>query len=712
MKPKKPKARKLWKTLGVTFLVSVLLLLLAVVAFVFNPLEGTLRDVRDAVPREVDFFLRKQALTADLADDNGKFQLAADELPKPGFWSRLTQTEGWNDLQKGPLVAGMTAKYEPVLKQVRDAMLQVQRDSSGFVDLGRDLASTEIAVSGYFEDKTKQPNQPLQEPWWCLYTRVTWRIRAAWGLASWSLVQNQLRSQGVDIQAEGDLLAVRLPGMPGQIYAARRLDCILIGNSKHLLEQSLRLIDGSEREQPFGQSARYLEGITQPVERWSSINSDNPPNALEFSVAPNAIDGFRRFSASWPDENNKDSMNERVFASFLKLAGWTSVTGAFLFEPERLSVLGEVVLNSHMHTKFQQSFYKAEKQARSEWLDPFLRMVPQDACAAAALRMPAGEFLRAMNGAMLPNEKSLLNDAARNCTFQKQPLADSAELIEKLSIAFLPRTGFVFRHNEPDKSINPDTGKQWIPDPLPSPVPQIAWIFWLRPGQKVVADEFVDMLSRHAAVFRFDPVLHLKIDGLPDPVTEFVSSQIPGTGELAMIVFSDFFVMSNSGPLIKDILRTRYSSKGARSMVESESYQRIERELPKELNGFVWMNGQNLIPALDKYRSTSEALASEPDPGWMMENRPVAEREVQRERYPQYPSLAGMPPNIRNGEFAEYVTQRLNQMWAKAGASLTAGDLANVDQLKAMAKLIDAAYLRLDLENNYIRFQGKVLTRF
>jgi hypothetical protein len=71
-----------------------------------------------------------------------------------------------------------------------------------------------------------------------------------------------------------------------------------------------------------------------------------------------------------------------------------------------------------------------------------------------------------------------------------------------------------------------------------------------------------------------------------------------------------------------------------------------------------------------------------------------------------------MPPNIRNGEFAEYVTQRLNQMWAKAGASLTAGDLANVDQLKAMAKLIDAAYLRLDLENNYIRFQGKVLTRF
>jgi hypothetical protein len=43
---------------------------------------------------------------------------------------------------------------------------------------------------------------------------------------------------------------------------------------------------------------------------------------------------------------------------------------------------------------------------------------------------------------------------------------------------------------------------------------------------------------------------------------------------------------------------------------------------------------------------------------------------------------------------------------------LTKDDLAKVDQFKAMAELMDAAYLQLDLENSYIRYQGKILARF
>ena len=33
-----------------------------------------------------------------------------------------------------------------------------------------------------------------------------------------------------------------------------------------------------------------------------------------------------------------------------------------------------------------------------------------------------------------------------------------------------------------------------------------------------------------------------------------------------MMVFREFFLVSNSGPLIKDILRTRYEADGARSI--------------------------------------------------------------------------------------------------------------------------------------------------
>ena len=40
-------------------------------------------------------------------------------------------------------------------------------------------------------------------------------------------------------------------------------------------------------------------------------------------------------------------------------------------------------------------------------------MVPASACAAAAMRMPPGDFLREMYGAMDDAEKSLLNDSVR-----------------------------------------------------------------------------------------------------------------------------------------------------------------------------------------------------------------------------------------------------------------------------------------------------------
>lgn len=711
MKQYKSKPRRIWRTLGISFVVLVSLLMLAVVALVFNPLEGSLRDVPDVVPREVDFFLRKRNLIADFADEKGRFQLQKEELPAPAFWQALVESDGFTELRKGPVVSDLTRSCVPVLVQARDALLKVQQDSSGMIDLARDLAGQEMVIAGYYEDKTKQPFQPLQQPWWCLYARISWRVRFGWGLACWSIVQSQLRSQGLDVQAEGEILVIRGNGIQGSIYAARRLDCLMLANNKYILEQSLRLVDGNDQEQPFGQSARYADGVTHPIERWSDVNTDFGANAVEFSLAPNTVDPFRRFSMAWPNEANKDSMNERVLASFLKLAGWNSITGAFLFEPQRLSVLGEVVLNSHMHTKFQQSFYKAEKQARSEWLDPFLRMVPDTACAAAALRMPVGEFLRAMNGALQASEKSLLNDALRNCTLQKQQLADSTELIEKLSIAFLPRAGFVFRRNVPDKSINPETKQQWIPDPIPSPMPQIAWIFWLRPGQRAIAEDFVDMLSRHASVFRFSP-LHLKVDGLPEPVTEFVNPQIPGTGELAMIVFNDFMVMSNSGPLVKDILRTRYSYGQLRPLIQNEAYQSIERELPRELNGFVWLNGSNLIPVLDDYRKASQVEDRDPDMGWMVENRANAERMVLQQTFTQYKSLASMPQQVRNGEFADAVAQYLREQWAKGAAGINSSDLPAIAQLRAMATMFDSTYLRVDLENNYIRFQGKVITKF
>lgn len=697
------KSRKLWKTLAVGSVVVVVVLTLLVVAFVFNPLEGNLREVRDVVPREVDFFLRKTDLAADF---EGGLQLRRDELPRPWFWERLTSAAGWEAVEKGPLVASLK-QNEAALRQARDGMVQLQEGTGGFIDLGRDLLGTEIVVAGYYQDPTKNPPQPLQNPWWCAYARVGWRLRAAWGLLQWGMVQDQVRQGGTEIHAEGEMLVIQPKGAPEPLYAARQLDCLMVANSRYLLEQSLRLIAGNESEQPFGPSSRYSGGITEPVQRYVDAAGIERANVLEFSIAPNATDSFRRYTATWPDPRNKDSMNERVLATFLNLSGWNTVSGALVFEaPERqqLSLLGQVVLNSNKHTDFQSAFYRAESQPRADWLDPFLGMVPDSACAAAALRTPVGDFLHAMFNALLPDEQQLFDDGMRRCSLNGQQLADTRDLIDKLKVAFSPRTGFVFRRNVPDPEI---------PVVSPSPVPQIAWLFWIRetPGSQELVQSFVDMLGNNAGVFRFK-LYNYSIPGLPEPVKEFANPAIPGTGEVAMIVFRNFFVVSNSGPLIKDILRTRYAYQNARSIVSSEAYQDIKRELPQSVNGFVWLRGRNLLPVLDDYKAAVQRQNQAPDADWMRQNRAGAEQIVLRSKYPQYPTKASMSPQMQEGEFAEAVTAYLQDQWRRASAGFSKEDIAKVEQMYGMAKLIDAAYLLVDLDNNYIRFQGKLIGNY
>jgi hypothetical protein len=409
-------------------------------------------------------------------------------------------------------------------------------------------------------------------------------------------------------------------------------------------------------------------------------------------------------------------MNERVLASFLNLKGWNSLSGALAFEPGSLSVLGRIVLNSNLHTSFQGSFYRAEKQARDEWLTPFLNMVPDSACAAAALRIPPGEFLVAMYESLLQSERELLDDGLRRCKFMNQQVADTRDLIERLRIVLLPRMGFVFRKNVPDLSRN-DKGELFIPVTARSPVPQVAWVFWLRnvgegADSKSPADALVEMLRNYGgAAFRFANIYHLPVDGLPENVTEFANSQIPGTGEIAALVLkNNFLVVSNSGPLIKDMLRTRYRFGKLRSIVEDESFQRFGRELPQALNGFVWLRGEGLLSVLDDYRAASEAQNLDPDPAWVMAQRSAAEDVVRRQKYPQYPSLAAMPKALLDGEFNDAVRAYLKEQWSRNSSGLSTQDLPGIDQLRGFAKLVDAAYLQVELENNYIRFQGKLAT--
>ncbi|HEX6813241.1 MAG TPA: hypothetical protein VF384_16590 [Planctomycetota bacterium] len=703
----KPKSRmrRLLRNLGIAVAAFVVFLLLFVVAFIFNPFEGSLPQVPDIVPRDINFFVRKQRL----ADDFTAF-------PEPRFWSELAEARGFTDLTNGSVAQDWRrAGLDRSLQQARDAMQRVQTDSGGWLDLMRDLIGTEVVVAGYVQDYSQSDPRPLPEPWWCCYTRVSWRVKAGFGLARFGFVQDRLRSQGVDLASDGDLLVAKLPGMAGPLYCKRHLDVLMIGNHKLLFEKAQRLLDGNREEETIGQMPAYTDGAVKRIERWADVNSADPANVIEFVVEPNAFDGFRRLATSWPNPQNKDSMNERVLASFLNLKGWLQVTGGILFGDQVLAATGQVGLNSKQHTPFQSSFYREEQQRREDWLDPFLAMVPDNACAAAAMRMPAGEFLHAMFEALEEGDKNRFNEAVRKATFAGTPLNDVRDLIERIRVAFLQRTGFVFRRNLPDTTRD-EKGELMVPVTARSPMPQVAWVFWLSPNRSQLVQELVTMLHSYYRGFGFIKPYHLKVpfgdSQLPEPVHEFTNPWIPGTGEIAMIVFREFFVMSNSGPLIRDILRTRYGAQtGAKSARELPEFESAKRELPAELNGMIWLHGESMLPVIDDYITFAAADSELPDPEWMMQSRPAAEEHVRRTRFPQYPSKASMPKSMtdQGGDFDLAVVGHLREMWQKERTNFTAADREYMKQLRALAQMVKAACVHVQLENNYIRFQARVM---
>lgn len=700
-KPKPKGSRRILRKVGIALGGLVLFLLLFVAAFVFNPFEGRLPELRDVVPRGVNFFARKERLAEDFA-----------EFPKPRFWDGLAELRGFAELANGSM--GKAFERAGVARLADEAaaeLARVQVDSGGFLDVMRDVLGAEVMVAGYEQDYGQQPPRPLAEPQWCAYARVTWRVKALFGLARFDFVQSQLRQQGIEILTDGPDLVVKLPGASQQLHVRRVLDLVMVANHKPLIEQSQLLIDGSRDEEPIGRMAAYTDGAQQRIARWAEAHDQEPPNVVDFVVEPNAFDGFRRFAATWPDPQAKDDMNQRVLAAFLNLRGWQQVAGGVTFMDGAIGATGQVGLNSKQHTGFQSSFYKAEQEPREKWLDPFLSMVPESACGAAALRMPAGEFLNAMFDALDERERELIDDMVRRTSFLGQNVPNVRELIERLKGAFLPRTGFVFRQNDP-VTEKEDDGSLKIPVAARSPVPQVAWVFWLRPGGKPIVDEFVNMLRTYGSTFGFRKqwLLSVPFAGgkLPEPVNEFTNPQIPGTGEIAVVVFREFFVLSNSGPLIFDILRARHPNlTGAKSMRDLPSFRDVERELPAELNAFLWLHGGNLVPLLDDYLEFAAADSEQPDAEWMMQSRPAAEDQVRRQRFPQYPSKASMPKTMTEpgGDFDVAVVAALREQWRRDRSGYTAEGRERLQQFRALAQMFDAAYMQFELENNAIRFQ-------
>lgn len=676
--------KKTLKIVGISLALILTLLLLFVTAFIFNPMEGEIADVREAVPRDIDFFVRKTNLSDDFS-----------EFPEPAFWADFEASPAWGRMQQSGLAATLDrdAGIGAAVAELRKFTSELATNSGGWVEVLRDLIGSEVILAG----KLVPPS--FDRARWCAYTRVSWRVRAAWGLIGWGMVRDSAAEGGVMIEAAEDgTYTVKTGGQT--FYIGRHLDCLMIANDAKLIPSSLELLASAAAggdADTFGQSSSYRDGIESPQDDWFK-QTGRPLNAVEFYARPDQVFSITSWDDNWPDARHKENMEERVLASFLNLRSWRFATGSLLFEEDAVSMLGRIELDRNKLTNFQKDFFEAESAPHEDWLRPFLGMVPEDlmvnggsqgACAAAALRVNAADFLLEMYEAL--DDPSVIDEKLR----ATGRYTGTRDLIDKLRVVLLPRTGFVFMRA---RDLEIETFD-------PSPAPHLAWVFWIRRSQQEVLTDLRDFLSNNQEQLGFTRVTDLPLGNVNASCREFWTPHIPGTGSFALMIYGDFFILSNSGFLARDMINARLRSK---SLLNTRKWTDFEKELPTRINGLVYLNGERLANVFGDYVRFVTEQSRSPDQSWMLANRSRIERAVFEKSYSQFGSVTRIPRNQEEA-FNQEVVAAMNVEWARQRSQFTAGDRAVYGRLKAMAELLDTGYLQVELTQQAIEMTSSLV---
>ncbi|MEE9126797.1 MAG: hypothetical protein V3U11_06625, partial [Planctomycetota bacterium] len=200
------RVKKLLKITGISVASVAIIIVLLVAAFVYNPFEGSLPAVKDVVPRNVDFCLRK-------ADLLGDFEGREDGFPGIPALQELLDRPAWKKLMDGPLARSL--RRQGLERGLADARRTFQEMRSVYLHLVSDVIGEELLLAGRFVrpsfDRTSV----------CAYVSVSWWVRFAYGLLKYGFMQERLRQNGISLQQITDdppVYKVRMRGSTQDLF--------------------------------------------------------------------------------------------------------------------------------------------------------------------------------------------------------------------------------------------------------------------------------------------------------------------------------------------------------------------------------------------------------------------------------------------------------------------------------------------------------------
>ena len=683
-------SKKMLKRLSISSGLLVAVGFLAFWALFFFPFEGRAAEIRDMVPRGVDFFVAK----ADLAGDFEGDSLAFPYVPE---LEEMGRTRRWLDVKDGELFTPVEVQLRELRTVFEGALVDVQIHTVNLLD---EFLGTEVQVAGYFG------NQGFEDATWCAYARVSGWAKMGYGwVCENEFSRETLRQQGVVIENDGEFFKVTAGGT--SYHCVRHFDVLMVANDRKLLSQSFELAQGNLLDaEPLGPSAHYIDGVKRPLQEWQKQTGIDTPNVVEFHLQPKNLVAALPALRSWGKNIAEDDRNQKILASFVNLDSWRFLSGTGIFEPYSLSLLTHLVVNENMHTKFQKGLFNDNVQLRSEWMDEFFGMVPQTAVAAAALRLPAGDFINELFEDVLDrDERLVVNEQLKKTGKYK----NFGELVARINSAVRPRVGVVLRPNRRSEKT-----KAAFDVHNESPFPQWAWVFWIKRDRRgrlmsKPLSELINLLNTHRGAFNVTKAYTLKLagGGSSDVAFEFAIPQIPGTGNIAVCTYGEYFIFGNSGPFIESMAQALVLPNVA-SMREHDDYLEIEPEISPAVNGvgFVW--AQNLKKVGEDFQAFSEKLDSFMDNSWARQNRPRAEQAVLR-RYPRYRTMAAAQRSSDWTKIRDETEKRLDQMWAEHQKNSQLADVAGLSQFQKLNEVFRTAYIEMVMKSDSLQVRGRVL---
>jgi hypothetical protein len=230
----------------------------------------------------------------------------------------------------------------------------------------------------------------------------------------------------------------------------------------------------------------------------------------------------------------------------------------------------------------------------------------------------------------------------------------------------------------------------------PVAAPAVAWVVEVKRSEQERVQKVLELLRTNHRRFGFQNKFEIRTG--PEnsvQIDEWPSTSIPATGQIAILdggdKFQNMLMLSNSGKLLHECVNSYSSDTGVGPISNGRSTPgRCQRPARHDAGlGLRLGQGRGVRAIADRYLqfALKAAKSNEPDPNFMIANRPAIERQIFDRDFARARTKFELRGKARE-DFEQRVTDVLRLKWQQEGQGRGQRVIAEFEDLRALLRLL------------------------